>query len=381
MPSAHHEPWDLTEEERARYRRISNASREAKSAAMRGDGPEPIHPVNTPALDALNLMPECADHGLAALSLFSGGGGLDLGFQRAGFQHLASYEILQEAADTLTKANPDWVVCGGEDGDVCQVDWRPYRGHVAVLHGGPPCQPFSAAGRQRGSHDARDMFPEFVRAVRESKPDAFVAENVPALLSKKFAHYVRQEILEPLSREYEVRQFVLRAEDYGIPQVRRRVVFVGFRNKLHANRFRIPPATHAPFEGNVPGLPTCPGAREALGLPDLGKDALAPTIRSALTGPRHTTSVISSVSAARKWAEIEIWPNGVAPSREKARAFVANNGHFRLSTLDCAVLQGFPESWPFQGATYMVLGQIGNAVPPPLGYAVAKSVADAIRGV
>ncbi|MGH3443712.1 MAG: DNA cytosine methyltransferase [Nitriliruptorales bacterium] len=325
-------------------------------------------------------MPECDGNGLTSLSLFSGGGGLDLGFKRAGFEHLASYEILQEAADTLTTADPDWLVYGGDDGDVCQVDWREYRGKVAVLHGGPPCQPFSAAGRQRGQHDTRDMFPEFVRAVREAKPAAFVAENVPALVSKKFATYVHDDILEPLSREYEVRQLVLPAEDYGVPQVRRRVIFAGFRDRRSAKRFLPPAATHAPFGGVPSGLPSCPGARQALGLPDIGRDALAPTIRSALTGPRHTTSVISSVSAARKWAEIEIWPNGVAPSREKARAFVAKNGHFRLSTQDCAILQGFPESWPFQGATYMVLGQIGNAVPPTLGYAVARSVADALAG-
>ena len=76
-----------------------------------------------------------------------------------------------------------------------------------------------------------------------------------------------------------------------------------------------------------------------------------------------------------RWAH---WPNGVARSREEARAFVPANGHFRLAVPDVAILQGFPEEWPLAGATYMKLGQIGNAVPPPMAYALASSVADAL---
>ena len=125
-------------------------------------------------------------------------------------------------------------------------------------------------------------------------------------------------------------------------------------------------------------LPRCPGARWALGLPEIGYDALASTIRSSLTGPRHTTSILSSVSSRSAWERLEIWPNGVAPTREQARIFVAKNGHFRLAVPDVALMQGFPEDWPFAGAVYMALGQIGNAVPPPIAYSVAASVADAI---
>lgn len=378
--AAQHEPWDLTDDERARYRRISNEAREAKKRALRGDGPDPIHPINTPELDPRDLMPEQPPVGLTSLSLFSGGGGLDLAFDRAGYEHVASYEILEDAADTLSKARPDWSVHGGDAGDVRTVDWGDYRGEVDVVHGGPPCQPFSSAGRQRGEDDSRDLFPEFVRAVRESYPRAFVAENVPALLSTKFEDYLEREVVGPLSERYHVSRLVLNAEDFGIPQVRRRIIFVGFRNKRDAGRFEPPPPTHARLDDDDNGdLPTVMGCREALGLPDIGHDGPAPTLRSGLTGPRRTTSIISSTSAARKWAELEIWPNGVQPSRERAHVFLAKNGHFRLSTLDCAVLQGFPEEWPFQGPTYMMLGQIGNAVPPPLGYAVARAVADALR--
>jgi DNA (cytosine-5)-methyltransferase 1 len=117
------------------------------------------------------------------------------------------------------------------------------------------------------------------------------------------------------------------------------------------------------------------GARAALGLSDIGYDALAPTLRSGLTGPRHTTSVVNSATALKQWNTLQIWPNGVAEDREKASAFVAKNGHFRLSIPDCMLLQGFPADWPIRGTVYKALGLIGNSVAPPMGYRVAQVVA------
>jgi DNA (cytosine-5)-methyltransferase 1 len=80
------------------------------------------------------------------------------------------------------------------------------------------------------------------------------------------------------------------------------------------------------------------------------------------------------------WNGIHVWPNGVAANREKARAFVAENGHYRLSVPECALLQGFPENWVFEGAVYKTLGQIGNSVAPPMAYAIATSITAALLG-
>lgn len=378
--SPFHQPRLLTAGERERYRRIAQESRRARQSALAGEGPEPVHDINSPKLNPLDLMPVRDTGGLRSLSLFSGGGGLDLGFERAGFSHVASFEIMEEAGQTLKKARPGWDVYGGESGDVRGVDFKKWRGLVDVVHGGPPCQPFSNAGRQRGHLDERDMWPEFVRAVNEIKPMAFIGENVPALGSAKFSDYVAENILGPLSEHYHVTPVTLQACDFGVPQVRRRIFFVGFRNKRVANRWKVPQPTHYWSDATIDaGGDRCMGLREALGLPDIGTDDLSPTIRSSLTGPRHTTSILNSVAAQRKFDSLKIWPNGVAASRESARAFVAKNGHFRLSVPDVALIQGFPEDWPFVGATYMTLGQIGNAVPPPLAYAVASSVADALK--
>ncbi len=366
--SPYHQPWELTEEERQVFREMAQRSRAAKLAAARGDGPPPIHSINVPSLDVADLMPMRDRNSLRALSLFSGGGGLDLGFCRAGYEHVASYELMDAAAATLVKAHPEWIVHGGQAGDVRGVDWRPLRGQVDVVHGGPPCQPFSSAGRQRGALDDRDMWPEFVRAIKAIKPSAFVGENVPALASSKFNQYVNDSIIAPLAKDYTVTPVVLYAPDFGVPQIRRRVFFVGFRSRRAAARWQRP----------EPRSTAAMGMREALGLPDIGVDDLSPTIRSSLTGPRHTTSILSSVSARRKFERLQVWPNGVAPTRQAARKFIAPNEHFRLSVPDVALLQGFPDDWPWVGATYMALGQIGNAVPPPLAYAVAASVAQAL---
>ncbi len=379
----HHQPWELSAERREAYREMSRASREAKLRAVRGEGIEPRHPVNVPRYNPEALMPQRSRRGLRSLSLFSGGGGLDLAFDRAGFVHQASYEILEDAATTLSRNRPQWQINGGAAGDVTDVRWRQWRGAVDVIHGGPPCQPFSIAGRQHGARDDRDMFPTFVKSVLAIEPLAFVAENVAALGGPKFRPYLDEMVLQPLSQKYTISRLDLRAELFGIPQQRRRMVLVGFRRKSDAARWRAPTATHRPRLGEPPSgvdasLPTCMGTREALGLSNIGWDAPAPTIRSTLTGPRHTTSVLNSVSSRAVWERLQVWPSGVAPSRQAARAFVAENGHFRLSVPDVALLQGFPESWTFHGAVYMALGQIGNAVPPPLGYVVAGSIADAL---
>jgi DNA (cytosine-5)-methyltransferase 1 len=228
------------------------------------------------------------------------------------------------------------------------------------------------------------MLPEFLRAVRESHPLAFVCENVAALAGPKFAPYLQKHFLGPLSRDYYVTQFRLSAHEFGVPQLRHRVFFVGFRWAHALRRFQPPTPTHRAdhlARGPAPTLTAQEqtlGVRAALGLSDIGVDALAPTVRSTLTGPRHTTSILSSVSAQRAWAEIGIWPNGVARTRSMAARFAVENGDFRLAVADVALLQGFPSWWRFHGPVYMALGQIGNSVAPPVAYRVALSVAQAL---
>ncbi len=371
-------PYRISEERRDWYRQVSARSRKRKIAASNGDLPCGSSQVNVPSFDPATLMPTLAPHGLRGLSLFAGGGGLDLGFERAGFEHVASFDILDICGSTLRESRPAWKVFSGEQGDVQDRDWLRFKGLVDVVHGGPPCQPFSIAGKRHGSRDPRDMWPAFIDAVHKVEPSAFLAENVPGLLDSRFARYVSDVILEPLAGDYHVSTFRVLASDFGVPQVRKRVFFVGFRSGKAFGDFHVPLPTHRVAADLFDGGDCTSGARAALGLPDIGFDCCAPTIRSGFTGPRKSTSILNSRASQAVWAKLRIWPNGVQRDREAAARFPPENGHFRLSVQDCALLQGFPENWRFAGAAYQVIGQIGNSVCPPVAYAVAKAVAMAL---
>ena len=371
-------PYAISEEKREWYRLVSVRARERKKAASNGELAIEGQLANQPNLKPEDLMPQQPPHGLRALSLFSGGGGLDLAFERAGYDHLASFDILEICGATLRQSRPDWQVFSGPAGDVGKVDWASFEGSVDVIHGGPPCQPFSVAGYRNGGRDDRDMWPAFIATVLKLDPAAFVAENVPGLLNATFNGYVNDVILKPLAGRFHVVKFRLLAVDFGVPQVRDRVFFVGFRSDEAARRFQAPLPTHRTGDDMFPLAGCTLGAREALGLPNIGTDCFAPTLRSGFTGPRKSTSILNSKASQAVWQQLRIWPNGVQKSREAALAFPPENGHFRLSVQDCAVLQGFPESWRFSGAAYQMTGQIGNSVCPPVGYSVARTVAQAL---
>ena len=222
------------------------------------------------------------------------------------------------------------------------------------------------------------MWPAFINAIKTIRPKAFVAENVPGLLDPKFQKFVKDIIEKPLCDEYKIFRFLISAEMFGVPQSRRRVFFIGLRDRSNAEAYQPPVPTHTAKAGTLLGLQQCFGIREALGLPPIGFDWLAPTLRSGFTGPRKTTGVINSKASLEIWTKLQIWPHGVQQSREHAHFFPPKNNHFRLSVQDCALLQGFPASWKFEGAVYQQLGQIGNSVCPPVAYAVASSVAKAL---
>lgn len=197
-----------------------------------------------------------------SLELFTGAGGLALGTHLAGFSHVGLVEWDRNACETLrTNAAAD-VLPGIRDWWVHQCDVRDLSfqsfGGVDLVAGGPPCQPFSIGGKHGGMEDPRDMIPQFIRAVRELQPRAFIMENVRGLLRSNFETYFSYAILqltypdvrrndgetwsEHLRRledihtrgrfrelRYNVVYRVLNAADYGVPQTRQRVFVVGFR--------------------------------------------------------------------------------------------------------------------------------------------------------
>jgi len=156
------------------------------------------------------------------------------------------------------------------EGDVREVDFKCHEGSIALVTGGPPCQPFSLGGKHQGRLDHRDMWPEAVRAVRETQPEAFIFENVKGLTRETFATYLAYIVFQlsypdlkrrrseswldhhgRLERQHTsgrgkggLHYRVINAADYGIPQRRERVIFVGFRGDLNVE-WRFPDATHS----------------------------------------------------------------------------------------------------------------------------------------
>lgn len=214
---------------------------------------------------------------LKSVELFSGAGGLALGMAKSGFKHEMLVEFNKDAVDTLKRNHDegqqqirDWNILHS---DVKEISFTKYRGRIAAVAGGPPCQPFSLGGRHMANNDSRDMFPQAVRAVREARPDTFIFENVKGLLRKGFSSYFEYILLQltypnilrdedegwewHLKRlekthtkggyrglKYNVVFRLLNAADYGVPQKRERVFIVGFRSDLNVE-WSFPKGTHS----------------------------------------------------------------------------------------------------------------------------------------
>jgi len=161
----------------------------------------------------------------SSLEICSGGGGQALGLELAGFQHEGLIEIEPPACTTLRQNRPKWNVI---EGDLCTFDGRPFKG-IDLLAGGVPCPPFSKAGKQLGADDERDLFPEAIRLVDECRPQAVMLENVRGLLDVVFDDY-RNMVEKQLQKlGYVTGWRLLNASDYGVSQLRPRVIFVGIR--------------------------------------------------------------------------------------------------------------------------------------------------------
>jgi DNA (cytosine-5)-methyltransferase 1 len=162
---------------------------------------------------------------LTAVELCAGAGGQALGLEQAGSHHEALVEIDPDCCNTLRNNRKNWNVL---EQDLREFDGRPYKG-VDLLAGGLPCPPFSKAGKQLGDADERNLFPEGIRLVKEIRPRAVMIENVRGILDAVFEDYRRYISGEIASLGYRTDWRLLNASDYGVPQLRPRVVFLALR--------------------------------------------------------------------------------------------------------------------------------------------------------
>lgn len=312
---------------------------------------------------------------LTLISLFSGGGGLDLGFERAGCEVEVCVDNDPESCKTLRHNRPQW--------DVFEGDIRKFepKAKATLVIGGPPCQGFSTAGKGNPDDPRNFLWREYFRIVEAVQPTALVLENVSGLKHGKNRDHLTgiQKTLHSLGYEFAVG--VLNAADYGVPQIRKRLIVIGLRD-------------------GIPSLPA-PTVREHLtvwdAISDLEKRGDDESINHVPN--RHAPHVIE------RWDKLS--PGESDPNYGRARldasrpsttiraggGYGPRGNHLagfhppihptlprQLTVREAARLQSFPDEWIFQGSKTAQGRQVGNAVPMLLAEAIAKHVVKLVRG-
>ncbi|MBX3478364.1 MAG: DNA cytosine methyltransferase [Brevundimonas sp.] len=384
---------------------------------------------------------------MKSIELFAGAGGLGMGLHRAGFHPVQVVERDPYCCDTIreNKARAgslvaDWTL---EQGDVRAVDFSIHAGKLDLVSGGPPCQPFSMGGKHRAYDDARDMFPEAIRAVREARPRAFVFENVKGLTRASFQNYfeyIQLQMRHPDvtaktgedwtdhygrleqhhtsgSRQglnYRLVTRLLNAANHGVPQKRERVLFVGFRDDLDLE-WSFPVETHSAesllwdqyrdgsywerHEVATKARPVNEVLRKRAERMEARPIAAAwRTVRDAITGlpdPEHPSNDVQVFANHRLQPGARCYPGHTgSPLDEPAKTLKAGvhgvpggenmllkpSGAVRYFTVrESARLQTFPDDYVFHGSWSETMRQLGNAVPVRLAEMVGKDVARRLR--
>lgn len=285
---------------------------------------------------------------------------------------LAAAEFDAKACATLRTNRPFWDV---REVDVRDLGGREFRG-LDLFAGGVPCPPFSIAGKQLGTRDERDLFPEAMRLIRESKPAAVMLENVRGFASERFASY--RERLRVGLREagLESDWRVLQASDYGVPQLRPRFILVAMRPRLFRH-FEWPMTlSDPPTVGKAVGA--LMSARKWAGAAAWRKRAnrIAPTLVGG--SKKHGGPDLGPTRAKKQWAELGVDGMGVADTAPGPDFPL--DGRPKLTVRMTARIQGFPDVWQFVGGKTAAYRQVGNAFPPPVARAVAESLMRAFEG-
>lgn len=331
---------------------------------------------------------------LKVVSLFSGCGGLDLGFTDAGFRLVYANDNDPTVWETFEKNHKISI----DKRSLLDVKSEEIPDADGII-GGPPCQSWSLAGEMRGIDDERgQLFYEYVRVLRDKRPNFFLAENVPGIVSSTHVQEFKA-ILAKLSRlGYDVVYNVIDARDYGVPQVRRRVIIVGYRESLQ-KRFTFPPPTHTKLgERTLEGNRTLRWVtlKEAIGdLPDPVPAKEKNKGNGELAIPNHEymiggfSTIYMSRNRRKRWDEqsYTIQAGGRhAPLHPSSTAMIkigkdkwafkdAHPAYRRLSLRECARIQTFPDDFIFYYSNVADgYKMVGNAVPVKLAEAIARKI-------
>lgn len=403
-----------------------------------------------------------------SVELFAGGGGLAMAVEEAGFRPLLFNEFAKNACETLVSNRAYRFEPSTEDppipevgerppliaGDVGKVDFEYLKARVDVLAGGPPCQPFSLGGVARGDEDDRNGFPHIFRAIRQIEPRAVICENVRGLLRKSFMpyfDYIKRELALPFEeraegsswqdhdevlrgllesgltaehQHYEVRHFPVNAADYGVPQIRKRVIIAAFRKDIGIDWSRFEELVRPQYSEESlyldmldgvywerhPEVPAAVREKVLARISQLPLAVAAPdrrlpwrTLRDALKGIDgqsplppidrldRTEHHLGGFSEHIGWPGARVYP-GHTPNELDRPAKTVKAGvhgvpggesvlllddgtHRYMTVRETARVMTFPDRWRLAGARGEQMRQLGNAVPVLLGRVFADAVA------
>ncbi len=297
------------------------------------------------------------------VSLFSGAGGLDLGFQMAGHEIIWANDLYEDAVETYRHNLGEHVVCE----DITKIDLSEIPDCDIVI-GGFPCQGFSVANMKRHVTDERNtLYRQLIRVIEGKKPKFFLAENVKGIMSLGKGEIFKLILEEFTSLGYKVKYKLLNAADFGVPQTRQRVIIIGVRNDIDFE-YEYPTPSHSKNGDN--GTKKWVGVEAALAeIPD-------PDLPNDIYNHEYSKYKLSfnGYLGHRPLDPNKPAPTVTARGDNKGGVVILPhpNSERRMTCRELATIQSFPLTYRFSGNKSSVYRQIGNAVPPLLSFEVAK---------
>ena len=329
---------------------------------------------------------------MKVISLFSGCGGLDLGFERAGFEIPVANEFDSSIWETFIVNHPQTHLIKGDIRNLKETD---FPDDIDGIIGGPPCQSWSEAGALRGINDERGkLFFDYIRILREKKPMFFLAENVSGMLANRNSAAVKNILSLFDESGYDVSLTLVNAKDYGVAQERKRVFYIGFRKDLHIS-FSFPRGSTEKDENKIT-LRDVIWDLQDTAIPAGDKNKHNP---KAINNNEYFVGAYSPIFMSRNrtksWDEqaFTVQASGrqcqLHPQAPKMVKFGKNDCRFaegkenlyrRMTIREVARIQGFPDDFQFiYNNTNDAYKMIGNAVPVNLAYEIACAIRDVLK--
>lgn len=342
---------------------------------------------------------------LNVLDLFCGAGGFSEGFRQAGYKIIAGLDNDEQALTTYQFNFSEALAIKKDLSDNLEGLEKVFSHKIDVIIGGPPCQGFSVAGKRMKDDPRNTLYKAYLHLIKELKPRAVVVENVPTIMGL-YGGEIGKQIVEDFEQlSYGMKVFKLLACDYGIPQTRKRIFFVGVRGKnsfqLPAGQFIKNPLSAKDAIDDLPLLENNPGAPE-LRYAAPAHNSYQRSMRNgskvlfnheAVIHKPRTIEIIKMVPDGGNYKSLpkELWSTrkvNIAWTRmnSKKPCFTIDAGHNhhfhykanRVPTVrECARIQSFPDRFRFFGKRTSQYRQVGNAVPPQL----ARIIAESLKGV